>query len=244
MRYFWQFIVIAVVVILWDIFSSNLIPSPLRTLEAFNQIITSGVLSVGIIDSLYRYILGLTFGALAGIMIGFIFGFYPKIASAFEPLFSILRPISPIAWVPIVLIIFGIGNMPTIFIIAYSVFFPVLLLSIKAIKDLPSELITVAKNFGASRLQIFTGVILPSSFLSLISSLRLAASLAWINLVVGEMLGAQTGLGYMIIDSRNQLRIDILLAVIITIGIIGMLINLAFGIIEKQTSRRYGYDRD
>ena len=62
--------------------------------------------------------------------------------------------------------------------------------------------------------------------------------------IVGEMLGAQTGLGYMIIDSRNQLRIDILLAVIITIGIIGMLINLAFGVIEKQTSRRYGYDRD
>lgn len=244
MRYFWQFIVIAAVVILWDIFSSNLIPSPLQTLEAFNQIITSGVLSVGIIDSLYRYILGLTFGALAGIIIGFIFGFYPKIASAFDPLFNILRPISPIAWVPIILIIFGIGDLPTIFIIAYSVFFPMVLLSTKAIKDLPSQLILVAKNFGASKLQIFTGVIIPSSFLSLISSLKLAAALAWINLVVGEMLGAQTGLGYMIIDSRNQLRIDILIATIITIGIIGMIINTIFGYIEKVVSRRYGYDRD
>ena len=244
MRYFWQFGVIALVVILWDIFSSNLIPSPLKTLEAFNQILSSGVLAVGIVDSLCRYVLGLVAGALTGIIVGFIFGFYPKAASAFEPLFSILRPISPIAWVPIVLIIFGIGDLPTIFIIAYSVFFPMLLLSIKAIKELPNELIIVAKNFGASKVQIFTGVILPSSFLSLISSLRLAASLAWINLVVGEMLGAQTGLGYMIIDSRNQLRIDILLAVVITIGVIGMLINLAFGVIEKQTSRRYGYDRD
>jgi len=155
-----------------------------------------------------------------------------------------LRPISPIAWVPIILIIFGIGDLPTIFIIAYSVFFPMVLLSTKAIKDLPSQLILVAKNFGASKLQIFTGVIIPSSFLYLISSLKLAAALAWINLVVGEMLGAQTGLGYMIIDSRNQLRIDILIATIITIGIIGMIINTIFGYIEKVVSRRYGYDRD
>ena len=87
-------------------------------------------------------------------------------------------------------------------------------------------------------------MIFPSSFLSLISSLKLAAALAWINLVVGEMLGAQTGLGYIIIDSRNQLRIDILIATIITIGVIGMIINALFGYIEKVVSRKYGYDRN
>ena len=179
-----------------------------------------------------------------GVFVGFIFGFNPKFASAFDPLFNLLRPISPIAWVPMVLIIFGIGDLPTIFIIAYSVFFPMVLLSTKAIRDVPSELIIVAKNFGASRWQILKSVIFPSSFLSLISSLKLAAALAWINLVVGEMLGAQTGLGYIIIDSRNQLRIDILIATIITIGVIGMIINALFGYIEKVVSRKYGYDRN
>ncbi|MEE3711415.1 MULTISPECIES: ABC transporter permease [Campylobacter] len=244
MKYIYQSIVLAFAILIWHIFSSELIPSPMQVLDAFRLIIDNNSLQIGIIDSLYRYGIGLILGVIFGVIIGFIFGFNPKFASAFDPLFNILRPISPIAWVPIILIIFGIGDLPTIFIIAYSVFFPMVLLSTKAIKDLPSQLIVVAKNFGASKLQIFTGVIIPSSFLSLISSLKLAAALAWINLVVGEMLGAQTGLGYMIIDSRNQLRIDILIATIITIGIIGMIINTIFGYIEKVVSRRYGYDRN
>lgn len=244
MKYIYQSIVLAFVILIWHIFSSELIPSPMQVLDAFRLIIDNNSLQIGIIDSLYRYGIGLILGVIFGVIIGFIFGYNPKFAQAFDPLFNILRPISPIAWVPIILIIFGIGDLPTMFIIAYSVFFPMVLLSTKAIKDLPSQLILVAKNFGASKLQIFTGVIIPSSFLSLISSLKLAAALAWINLVVGEMLGAQTGLGYMIIDSRNQLRIDILIATIITIGIIGMIINTIFGYIEKVVSRRYGYDRN
>lgn len=244
MKYIYQSIVLAFVILIWHIFSSELIPSPMQVLDAFRLIIDNNSLQIGIIDSLYRYGIGLILGVIFGVIIGFIFGYNPKFAQAFDPLFNILRPISPIAWVPIILIIFGIGDLPTIFIIAYSVFFPMVLLSTKAIKDLPSQLILVAKNFGASKLQIFTGVIIPSSFLSLISSLKLAAALAWINLVVGEMLGAQTGLGYMIIDSRNQLRIDIIIATIITIGIIGMIINTIFGYIEKVVSRRYGYDRN
>ncbi|MEE3744011.1 ABC transporter permease [Campylobacter porcelli] len=244
MRYFYQILVLVLLLILWHFSSSTLIPSPAKVLEAYEQIIANNSLQIGIIDSLYRYILGLIFGVIFGVFVGFIFGFNPKFASAFDPLFNLLRPISPIAWVPMILIIFGIGDLPTIFIIAYSVFFPMVLLSTKAIKDVPSELIIVAKNFGASRWQILKSVIFPSSFLSLISSLRLAAALAWINLVVGEMLGAQTGLGYIIIDSRNQLRIDILIATIITIGVIGMAINAIFGYIEKVVSRKYGYDRN
>ena len=244
MRYFYQILVLVLLLILWHFSSSTLIPSPAKTLEAYEQIIANNSLQIGIIDSLYRYILGLIFGVIFGVFVGFIFGFNPKFASAFDPLFNLLRPISPIAWVPMVLIIFGIGDLPTIFIIAYSVFFPMVLLSTKAIRDVPSELSIVAKNFGASRWQILKSVIFPSSFLSLISSLKLAAALAWINLVVGEMLGAQTGLGYIIIDSRNQLRIDILIATIITIGVIGMIINALFGYIEKVVSRKYGYDRN
>ncbi|MDY5519653.1 ABC transporter permease [Campylobacter lanienae] len=244
MRYFYQILVLVLLLILWHFSSSALIPSPAKTLEAYEQIIANNSLQIGIIDSLYRYVLGLIFGVIFGVFVGFIFGFNPKFASAFDPLFNLLRPISPIAWVPMVLIIFGIGDLPTIFIIAYSVFFPMVLLSTKAIRDVPSELIIVAKNFGASRWQILKSVIFPSSFLSLISSLKLAAALAWINLVVGEMLGAQTGLGYIIIDSRNQLRIDILIATIITIGVIGMIINALFGYIEKVVSRKYGYDRN
>ena len=150
MRYFYQILVLVLLLILWYFSSSTLIPSPAKTLEAYEQIIANNSLQIGIIDSLYRYILGLIFGVIFGVFVGFIFGFNPKFASAFDPLFNLLRPISPIAWVPMVLIIFGIGDLPTIFIIAYSVFFPMVLLSTKAIRDVQSELIIVAKNFGAS----------------------------------------------------------------------------------------------
>ncbi|CAM2762164.1 taurine transport system permease TauC [Campylobacter hyointestinalis] len=177
-------------------------------------------------------------------LVGFIFGLFPKVSVAFDPIINLLRPVSPIAWVPLVLIIFGIGDKPTIFIISYAVFFPVLLLASKAVQDVPKELIIVSKNFGASKWQVLSGVIFPSSFLMLISGLKLAASLAWINLVVGEMLGAQTGLGYLIIDARNQLRIDIVLAVICVIGVVGWAINQLFCLIEKQISRKFGYDKN
>ena len=182
MKYIYQSIVLAFVILIWHIFSSELIPSPMQVLDAFRLIIDNNSLQIGIIDSLYRYGIGLILGVIFGVIIGFIFGYNPKFAQAFDPLFNILRPISPIAWVPIILIIFGIGDLPTIFIIAYSVFFPMVLLSTKAIKDLPSQLILVAKNFGASKLQIFTGVIIPSSFLSLISSLKLAAALSIVEI--------------------------------------------------------------
>ncbi|MBF0927358.1 MAG: ABC transporter permease subunit, partial [Campylobacter concisus] len=92
----------------------------------------------------------------------------------------------------------------------------------------------------ASKMQIITGVIMPASLFSIISGLKLAASLAWINLVVGEMVGAQSGLGYLIIDARNQLRIDSVMAVIFVIGVIGIVINFIFSLIERYAGERLG----
>ncbi len=244
MKYIHKLLVLALLLCVWQICSSELVPSPKESLVALYELATSGALHTGITHSLYRYAIGLFLGVVAGTLVGFAFGLLPRVAAAFDPVVSILRPISPIAWTPLVVIVFGIGDKPTVFIIAYAVFFPVLLLAVKALHDVPKELIAVAKNFGASRMQIFTGVIFPSSCLTLISSLKLAASLAWINLVVGEMLGSQTGLGYLIIDARNQLRIDSVLAVICVIGCIGWLINGFFHMLERRISRRFGYDKD
>ncbi|PPB60208.1 ABC transporter permease [Campylobacter hyointestinalis] len=244
MKYFYQILTIFALLGLWQLGSDELIPSPKESFMALCEIVQKGVLQTGIIDSLYRYFWGLVAGLSGGILVIFIFGLFPKVSVAFDPIINLLRPVSPIAWVPLVLIIFGIGDKPTIFIISYAVFFPVLLLASKAVQDVPKELIIVSKNFGASKWQVLSGVIFPSSFLILISGLKLAASLAWINLVVGEMLGAQTGLGYLIIDARNQLRIDIVLAVICVIGVVDWAINQLFCLIEKQISRKFGYDKN
>lgn len=236
----YKILVILVVVGLWHLASSDLVPGPKETIIALFESVKSGALWVNILDSLRRYILGLFVGVVLGVGVGGLFGSCPKIAAAFEPLISILRPISPIAWVPFALIFWGIGDGASVFIISYAVFFPVLLLAIKEVRAVPADLVAAAKGFGASRWQVWAWVVVPASILGILSGLKLAASLAWINLVISEMLGAQTGLGYMIIDARNLLRLDLVLAAVLVIGLIGWVINGLFSWVEGATNRRFG----
>ena len=234
MKYLFQILVLALALLIWQAFSGDLVPSVKEVVGAFFELAKSGKLLLGVTDSLIRYVIGLLVGSFVAVLVGLIFGLFPKFANAFEPLIGLLRPISPIAWIPLIVLAFGIGDKPTIFIIAYAIFFPMLLLTISAVKSVPNELVL------ASKMQIITGVIMPASLFSIISGLKLAASLAWINLVVGEMVGAQSGLGYLIIDARNQLRIDSVMAVIFVIGVIGIVINFIFSLIERYAGERLG----
>lgn len=235
---------IGVFIGIWGMFSNELISSPRQSFEAIIELYKLGALQNGLKDSLVRYILGLGIGVSFGILFGGLLGFMPKLNAFISPVLDLLRPISPIAWIPLVVIIFGIGDKPTIFIISYAVFFPVVLLSLNALKQVPRELILISKNFGANAWQLFYGVYFPSCIFALVSALKLGASLAWINLVVGEMVGAQTGLGYLIIDARNQLEIPAVLGLIFIIGIIGMMINALFNAIELYFTKRFGYDKN
>lgn len=240
MKFLYQFAVLAAFVLIWQAASGELLPSPLEAARALGEIYASGALIQGVLNSAVRYTLGLAAGCVGATLIGLAFGLAPRLAQAFEPLLGLLRPISPIAWIPLVVLAFGIGDRPTVFIIAYAIFFPVLALTTGAVRAVPAELVQAARGFGASRMQVILGVILPASLFSIISGLKIAASLAWINLVVGEMVGAQSGLGYLIIDARNQLRIDVVLAVIFVIGVIGIFINFIFSAVEKWAGRKLG----
>ena len=222
MKYLFQILVLALALLIWQAFSGDLVPSVKEVVDAFFELARSGKLLLGVTDSLIRYVIGLAIGSLVAVLVGLIFG------------------LLPIAWIPLIVLAFGIGDKPTIFIIAYAIFFPMLLLTINAVKSVPNELVLAARGFGASKMQIITGVIMPASLFSIISGLKLAASLAWINLVVGEMVGAQSGLGYLIIDARNQLRIDSVMAVIFVIGVIGIVINFIFSLIERYAGERLG----
>ncbi|MCI6988002.1 MAG: ABC transporter permease subunit, partial [Campylobacter sp.] len=191
-----KFIVIIFFILFWQFgafWSEYLIPTPLKTLRAFMEVFASIV--VGIKSSFFRYFWGLIIGSLLGIIVAFLLNINQNILKAFDPLINLLRPISPIAWIPLVVIVFGLGDKPTIFIIAYAVFFPMLLITTKAINEVSDDLIKTAKGFGANKFQIVFGIIYPSTFFSILTGLKLVASLAWINLVVGEMVGAQSGLG-------------------------------------------------
>lgn len=223
--------------------SITLIPWPLQVWDGFVELVDLGVLQDGIRDSLYRFALGYVAAALCGAILGFILGCFHGVWEFVDPIVQVLRPISPVAWLPF-LMIWGIGDFPAVVVVFIAGFFPILLSTVSAVGRVDATYLKVAQNFGLSRLQRVLKVILPASFPQITTGLHLAVATCWVFLVVGEYAGAQTGLGYLITDTRNNVRYDQLVAVMIMIGLLGLLIDRLIGMGEKAILRRWGVTTD
>jgi len=238
------FIGVIVFVIGWQILSqnytSNQLPEPLEAFSAIIEIAQEGILVEHLVASLNRFIIGYGSGAIAGIILGLILGRYFIMFKLCDTLIQIIRPISPVAWFPLAVLWFGIGDAPAIFIIILATFFPVLLSTISGVGHVDPLLLKVSKNFGASEFKTLFSVIIPASFPHIVMGLNIAMGTAWIHLVAGEMLGAQSGLGYLIVDARNFLRSDLIIAGMILIGLIGWGMNFAMKRFEKSVKKRWG----
>ena len=150
------------------------------------------------------------------------------------PLFEILRPIPPIAWIPIVILTMGIGMRAKIFIIFVAAFVPCVINSYLGIRLTDPVKINVAKTFGASSFKIFTTVCIPSSLNMVFTGVRLSLNSSWTTLVAAEMLASSRGLGYMIQLGRTLIRPDIIIVGMITIGVTGALLNKLLALLEKK----------
>ncbi|WP_026506075.1 ABC transporter permease [Butyrivibrio sp. NC3005] len=221
-------------------YSPALFPSPLMALNALIEMITTGVLIKSIATSLGRFAIGYGLSVASAVLIGLILGSLPKVFKYVNPTLQLLRPISPTAWMPFVVLLFGIGDVPAIVIIFIAAFFPVLLATVSAVSRIDKVYYRVSENFGIKQPQLMWKVIFPAAFPQIASAIHLALGSAWIFLVAGEMVGATSGLGYSIIDARNNVRADILLATIFVIGIIGLILDFALGLIEKRILRAWG----
>lgn len=221
-------------------YTPNQLPSPMDTFKALVEIAEDGTLVEHILASLSRFVTGYSTGAICGIVLGLIAGRYLLVFSFFDGLVQLIRPISPVAWFPLAVLWFGIGDAPAIFIIILATFFPVFLSTISGVKQVDPLLLKVSQNFGASELKTLFSVIIPSSFPHIVMGLNIGMATAWIHLVAGEMLGAQSGLGYMIVDARNFLRSDLIICGMVLIGIIGWVINMIMIKIEKAVNKRWG----
>lgn len=233
---------LAGLVILWQLlakwggYSSALFPSPSEAAVGLWSIIQDGTLIHDIGASLGRFAVGYLVAAVTGIVLGMLLGWYKKAWYFFNPIVQVLRPISPIAWTPFIVLWFGIGDVPAIVIIFLAAFYPTLLATVAAVGRVGNMYIKVARNFALTRRETLIKVVLPASFPQIFTGLHQALGSAWVFLVAGEMVGSQSGLGYLIIDARNNLRPDLLLAAIISIGIIGLLLD---GLIKLLESRIY-----
>ena len=221
-------------------YDSVLFPAPFEVIKSLFGLFQDGVMFEHICTSMARFAVGYMIAATSGIVLGMFFGWFSNVWSFFNPVIQVLRPISPIAWIPFIVLWFGIGDIPAIVIIFLASFYPVLLSTIAAVGQVDKIYLKVAQNFSLTRLETLVKIVLPASFPQISTGLHQAIGTGWVFLVAGEMVGSQSGLGFLIIDSRNNLRPDLLLAAILTIGIIGLLLDILVNLFEKQIYKKWG----
>ena len=237
---------VAILILIWQLlfsvssYDKALFPSPKMAFDALVELIENGKLFENIRTSMYRFVTGYFSSVIVAVVLGLILGRIPKLFQYINPAVQLLRPISPTAWMPFIVLLFGIGDVPAIVIIFIAAFFPVLLSTVSAVGNIDPVYLKVSKNFGIRQPALTWKVIFPAAFPQIANGIHLALGTAWIFLVAGEMVGAQSGLGYQIIDARNNIRADILLATILVIGIIGILLDGLLKLVEKVILKSWG----
>ncbi|BBZ40417.1 putative sulfonate ABC transporter, permease [Mycobacterium conspicuum] len=195
--------------------------APQRVIPALDGLFTRGVLLPDTEISLWRLLIGLLVAAVIGIPAGLLVGMSTAAERAAAPIVQFLRMISPLSWTPIALALFGIGNQPVIFLIAAAAVWPVMLNTAAGVHAIEPGYLDVARSFHATRIELLTAVVVPAVRGHIQTGLRLALGIAWVVLVPAEMLGVRSGLGYQILNARDQLAYDQVVAVIVVIGVLG-----------------------
>ena len=215
------------------------LPGIWQTGKAFRELITSGVLLRYTVASLFRVTVGFYVAALLAIPLGIFLGRRQEFNQWLNPLIQFLRPISPLAWIPFAMLWFGIGDKPAVFIIFLASFFPLLISTTKAAATIHPMYFQVAANLQFSMKEVLYYVIFPAVMPNIILALRVTLGVSWLVVVAAEMIAVKSGLGYLIIDSRNALRMDYVIVAMITIGSIGLLLDHIMVRLEEMESVRW-----
>lgn len=186
------------------------------------------------LSSIKLSLTGFVLAVAVGVPLGLFMGYYKVFDRFFTPLFEVIRPIPPIAWIPIIILTLGIGFEAKVFIIFISAFVPCVVNSYLGVKLTNQTLINVARTFGASRWQIFRRVCVPSAMNMVFTGIRISLGASWSTLVAAEMLASTKGLGYMIQIGRNLIRPDVIIVGMFTIGFTGALMGWILGLFEKK----------
>ncbi len=197
----------------------------------------SGELPGDAFSSLMRIVTGFCIGAGLALPIGLMMGASPKFYELFNPIIQIIRPIPPIAFIPLAILWFGLGNPPAFFLISLGAFFPVLMNTIAGVKHVDSIYLRAAQNLGASRWVIFRRIMIPASMPYILTGIRVGIGIAFIVVIVAEMIAVNSGLGYRILEAREYFWSDKVIAGMITIGFVGLGIDLLMHRINARLLR-------
>jgi NitT/TauT family transport system permease protein len=229
----WQFAVVAS--------ATKIFPSPVAVARGLAHMPHLGAY---IRDSLFRVACGYLAAVLLGIPIGLVLGWFGNAARAANPLIQMLRPISPLAWMPLAVIWFGVSNLAPIFLIFLSSFFPVVLASMNGVRNIPTVYLQAGRNFGLSTPALFGRVIFPAVLPKILVGLRIAFGVAWLVLVAAEMIAVDSGLGYLIIDARNAgKRYDLVVGGMLLIGLVGLALDTLIRMAERMRFVRWAFEK-
>ena len=206
--------------------AQRFVPTPGNVLDGIIELLQKGLLFKYIVASLFRVSWGFTLAVLIGVPLGLVLGWYARAFQAFNPLIQIFRPISPIAWIPVAILWFGVSDAAPIFLIFLASVFPITVATIAAVQNMQLVYLRAAQNFGLSTGELFRQVIFRACLPQIITGIRIALGVAWLVVVAAEMIALRSGLGYLIIDSRNAgNRYDLVVAGMVIIGITGLLLD-------------------
>ena len=203
---------------------ATLLPPPSGVAQGGYELMKSGEIWKHLFDSLSREFIAFCYASVA-IPLGIVMGCFKWVNEQVDPIIEILRPIPPIAWIPLSILWFGVGNVQNQFIIFLGIFFLILINTIDAVKNVEPNLIRAARCLGAGSWGVITRVILRAALPQIVTGIRIGLGVGWMALVAAELVGANSGLGFLINDARTVLRTDYILVGMIAIGLIGLCLD-------------------
>lgn len=231
---------ILIFLIIWEIaprlgiIESTYLPPFSEAVNALFKLAISGVLFKHILVSLARALSGFGLSVLIGIPLGVLIGWKRPFAQNINPLLQTFRQTSPLALLPAFMLFFGIGEVSKVTIVFWGSFWPILMNTLSGVQNTPPLLIKMSQSMGSSQLGLVKNIILPSASPSIFTGLKLSASTAIIMLTAAEMVGANAGIGYLVLYSQQVFRVADLYAAIITIALIGLAFNYLINRLERK----------
>jgi nitrate/nitrite transport system permease protein len=235
----WGLVGAAVVVVAWQLAAARVaqLPTPAETLEGLRELLSSPFNNNGpndrgvgllLLGSLQRVFSGFVLAAAVGIPLGLAIGASRRVWQAANPMVQLLRPVSPLAWFPIWLVVFRDAPRAAIWVIFITSLWPIVLNTAAGVGSIPNDHRNVARVFRFGRWSYIRHVLIPGSLPSIVTGLRLSMGIAWMVIVAVEMLSGGTGIGFFVWDSYNALNLANVIAAIVLIGVVGVLLDLAF----------------
>ena len=216
-----------------DATTRTLLPPPTAVLQAAWDLVSTGELFRHLRDSLRREVVAFLW-ATTSIPLGIAMGWSKVVSDQVDPVIEMLRPVPPLAWIPLSILWFGIGDTQNQFIIFLGIFFPILLNAFAGVVGVEPNLIRAARCLGASEWEVLRRVVLRAALPQIVTGIRIGLGVGWMALVAAELVGANSGLGFLINDARTVLRTDYVIVGMATIGLVGLLIDWLIRVLVRR----------